>query len=700
MNSLSNQKYLFINMIFILLLNELSFIFGLNEHVQEPSTILNKECENDDPLGMISGSIADWQITSSSTYPSSWVKGCEEKNARLFRTNGLAWCAKFKSSSEWLQIDLGVQALVTGIMTQGRGDGSEWVTSFMVSYSDDAMHWKFVTDQYANQKIFEGNSDSYSVKHNYFDEPIRARYVKIHTYTWHNHPSLRVELIGCQTCKQLIGIPPYARFAASSSRGKRSQRSCTPEYGHYLSNKAWCAQRQDSLQWLQIDVGPPTLITGVILKSRGDVKNSQYVTRFKLSYSNDTRLWYFYKDAAPLDPRSTVWSFEWSQKMKESDNKTKSDKIFDGNNEQVTERIHYLATPFIARYVRIHPVIWRSRIAMRVGLLGCKQKGFCSPGFFRINNESSCVPNLAYKKNAWLTPESSNHRKRNLQDSDKSPRSLGFPNEIRNVVDPQDPLHFQQTENQRPPMLAHHRIRDNTINSNAFRFSNIPLWSSVNGMINEQFMGDDSDGMALLAVDGWTGEEILLRNSTLSTRSSERLMNDAPDNKQPTNDSFNKKGLQNILHTTSMIQKSAHPCTVLEYRWPFVELPSWYVDLREYIEVKGVVIYTAGHGRDGRYLLSSLFGGEDKTKFNSENLERLSIYVESEPRHRDTKTLSRPSSSLCGFVTRINDAIFSPRLHIPCRQPLIGRYVYVEARGVRGRWSQEFAALLCEVMVY
>ncbi|RTG88892.1 uncharacterized protein DC041_0003252 [Schistosoma bovis] len=374
--------------------------------------------------------------------------------------------------------------------------------------------------------------------------------------------------------------------------------------------------------------------------------------------------------------------------------------IFDGNNEQITERIHYLATPFIARYVRIHPVIWRSRIAMRVGLLGCKQKGSCTAGFFRINNESSCVPNLAYKKNAWLTPESSNHRKRNLQDSDKVSRSYGFTSEARNLIDPENPSHFQYTENQRPPMLAHHRIRDNTANSNAFKFSNIPLWSSVNGMTNEQFMGDSSDRMALLAVDGWTGEEILLKNSTLSTRSSERLMNDAPDNKQLTNDSLNKRSIQNVLHTTSMTQKSAHPCTILEYRWPFVELPSWYVDLREHIEVKGVVIYTAGHGRDGRYLLSSLFGGDDKTKFNSENLERLSIYVESEPRHHDTKALSRSSSSLCGFVTRINDAIFSPRLHIPCRQPLIGRYVYVEARGVRGRWSQEFAALLCEVMVY
>ncbi|CAH8581012.1 unnamed protein product [Heterobilharzia americana] len=628
--------YLKLNIISLLIISELSIIYGLNEHVKEPNAVLNKECENDDPLGMISGTIADWQITASSTYPPSWVKGCEERNARLFRPNGLAWCAKFKSSSEWLQIDLGVQAL-----------------------------------------IFEGNSDSYTVKHNYFDEPIRARYVKVHTYTWHNHPSLRVELIGCQACKQLIGIPPYARFAASSSRGKRSQRSCTPEYGHYLSNKAWCAQRQDALQWLQIDVGPPTLITGVIIKSRGDVKNSQYVTRFKLSYSNDTRLWYFYKDAAPLDPR-----------------------VFDGNNDQVSERVHYLATPFIARYVRIHPVIWRSRIAMRVGLIGCKQKGSCGPGFFRINNESSCVANLAYKKNAWLTPESSNHRKRNLPDSDKSSHSLGFSDEIRSSLNSENPSHFQFTENQRPPMLAHHRIRDNTVNSNTFKFSSIPLWSSVDSMMSEPFMGDNSDGMASLAVDGWTGEEILLKNSTLSTRSSERLMNDAPDGKQRSNDSLNKRNINDALRITANLQKSAHPCTILEYRWPFVELPSWYVDLREHTEVNGVVIYTAGHGRDGRYLLSSLFGGEDKTKLSSENLERLSIYVESEPRHRDSKTLSRSSSSLCGFVTRLNDAIFSPRLHIPCRQPLLGRYVYVEARGVRGRWSQEFAALLCEVMVY
>ena len=47
-------------------------------------------------------------------------------------------------------------------------------------------------------KVFEGNVDSYSVKHSYLDEPILARFVKFHTIHWNRHPSLRVELVGCQ----------------------------------------------------------------------------------------------------------------------------------------------------------------------------------------------------------------------------------------------------------------------------------------------------------------------------------------------------------------------------------------------------------------------------------------------------------------------------------------------------------------------
>ncbi|VDM18206.1 unnamed protein product [Hydatigera taeniaeformis] len=71
-------------------------------------------CEQDDPLGMISGAITDAQISASSYIDDGgWaINNCAPTNARPFLANGLAWCPKYKSSTEWLQIDLGVRATV------------------------------------------------------------------------------------------------------------------------------------------------------------------------------------------------------------------------------------------------------------------------------------------------------------------------------------------------------------------------------------------------------------------------------------------------------------------------------------------------------------------------------------------------------------------------------------------------------------
>ena len=49
-------------------------------------------------------------------------------------------------------------------------------------------------------------------------------------------------------------------------------------------------------QWLQFDIGPPTLVTGVVTKGRGDGRKKHWVTEYRLSYSNDSILWHFYKD--------------------------------------------------------------------------------------------------------------------------------------------------------------------------------------------------------------------------------------------------------------------------------------------------------------------------------------------------------------------------------------------------------------------
>ena len=79
------------------------------------------------------------------------------------------------------------------------------------------------------------------------------------------------------------------------------------------------------------------------------------------------------------------------------------------------------------------------------------------------------------------------------------------------------------------------------------------------------------------------------------------------------------------------------------------------------------------------------------------NLDRLTVYVSDVP-ELDYKGLAEQQK--CGVVTRKNTALFNPRLHFDCPEPLKGRYVYVKATGVSNRWRKLFNVVLCEVMVY
>jgi len=93
------------------------------------------------------------------------------------------------------------------------------------------------------------------------------------------------------------------------------------------------------------------------------------------------------------------------------------------------------------------------------------------------------------------------------------------------------------------------------------------------------------------------------------------------------------------------------------------------------------------------------------------NLDRLDIYIDSRQpdndyyRNNNNKKTGlhrrrRGGEQLCGSVTRLNDALFKPVLHLQCNQAIRGRYVYIEAHGVANRWTRLFSAVLCEVMVY
>ncbi|KAM7048440.1 lactadherin isoform 2-T2 [Molossus nigricans] len=156
-----------------------------------------------EPLGLKNNTILDKQITASSIYKTwglssfSWYPFY----ARLDQQGKFnAWTAEKNSASEWLQIDLGSQKQVSGIITQGARDFGhiQYVAAYKVAHSDDGRNWTEYREQgAADSKVFLGNFDNNSHKKNIFETPFTARFVRILPVAWHNRITLRVELLGC-----------------------------------------------------------------------------------------------------------------------------------------------------------------------------------------------------------------------------------------------------------------------------------------------------------------------------------------------------------------------------------------------------------------------------------------------------------------------------------------------------------------------
>ena len=58
---------------------------------------------------------------------------------------------------------------------------------------------------------------------------------------------------------------------------------------------AWSALRNDVHQWLQVDLGAKTEVTGIQIQGRQDA--DQWVTSFTISYSSDGTTYTFYQNS-------------------------------------------------------------------------------------------------------------------------------------------------------------------------------------------------------------------------------------------------------------------------------------------------------------------------------------------------------------------------------------------------------------------
>ncbi|XP_066270485.1 uncharacterized protein [Branchiostoma lanceolatum] len=106
----------------------------------------------------------------------------------------------------------------------------------------------------------------------------------------------------------------------------------------------WTAGEFNDDQYLQIDLGEDMVFTGVV--TQGKSGTSEWVTRYRLLYSDDGELWQYYKDDSgqPVE--------------------------FEGNRDPDTPARQLLDKPITTRFVSFNPVQWNNRISMRVEVLG------------------------------------------------------------------------------------------------------------------------------------------------------------------------------------------------------------------------------------------------------------------------------------------------------------------------------------------
>ncbi|XP_070302455.1 EGF-like repeat and discoidin I-like domain-containing protein 3 [Salvelinus sp. IW2-2015] len=270
-----------------------------------PSPYVGKHCQLRciSLLGMEGGGIAESQISASSVHYG--FLGLQRWGSELARLHnkGLvnAWTSASYDRNPWIEINMQRKMRFTGIVTQGasRMGSAEFIKAFKVASSlDGRTYTMYRLDRQTKDTVFVGNVDNDSTKTNLFDPPIIGQYFRIIPVVCRKACTLRLELVGCE----LNG----------------------------------CSE--------------PLKISGIITQGAKDFGAVQFVSAFKVSYSDDGQFWSIVKDDV-----------------------TSTDKIFPGNSDNNVHKKNLFEPPFYARFVRILPWAWHGRITLRMELLGCDE---------------------------------------------------------------------------------------------------------------------------------------------------------------------------------------------------------------------------------------------------------------------------------------------------------------------------------------
>lgn len=326
----------------------------IGEHLQAGMSTLflvySKKCQT--PLGMASGRIRDFQITASGQY-GQWAP----KLARLHYSGSVnAWSTKDPFS--WIKVDLLAPMIIHSILTQGARQkfSSLYISQFIIMYSLDGKKWQsYRGNSTGTLMVFFGNVDSSGIKHNVFNPPIIARYIRLHPTHYSIRSTLRMELMGCDlnSCSIPLGMENKAisdaQITASSYLNNMFATWSPSQARLHLQGRtnAWRPQVNNPEEWLQVDFQKTMKVTGIATQGVKSLLTSMYVKEFLISSSQDGHNWTLFLQNGKV-------------------------KVFQGNQDSSTPVVNSLDPPLLTRYLRIHPQSWGHQIALRLEVLGCE----------------------------------------------------------------------------------------------------------------------------------------------------------------------------------------------------------------------------------------------------------------------------------------------------------------------------------------
>ena len=172
---------------------------------------------------------------------------------------------------------------------------------YALEFSKDGVKWHAYTDT-GITKHFIANSDQETKVTHWFTEPFETSYVRLFPLQWSVGVCMRMELYGCELVTKKNCIKPLGmesgKIPLGSLTTKYPPADGFPDSKNWSRlNKVvdqfpngWMASIVHSDDWLEIDLGSWYQVTAIGIQG-GYGYAAPYVTKLKVSYTNDQQKW-------------------------------------------------------------------------------------------------------------------------------------------------------------------------------------------------------------------------------------------------------------------------------------------------------------------------------------------------------------------------------------------------------------------------